>query len=89
MEEALALGEETLALQRRVLGEDHPDPLRTAYNLAAYLALVGRVGVARVPGEETLQARRRVLGEDHPETRRTANWLARLAKEQEEPRSGE
>jgi hypothetical protein len=28
--EALALGEETLARQRRVLGEDHPDTIHSA-----------------------------------------------------------
>ncbi|WP_410099268.1 tetratricopeptide repeat protein [Streptomyces sp. STR69] len=30
VEEALELGEDTLARRRRVLGEDHPDTLRTA-----------------------------------------------------------
>jgi hypothetical protein len=30
VEEAVVLGEETLEVQRRVLGEDHPAPRRTA-----------------------------------------------------------
>lgn len=37
-EPARPLEEDTLARQRRVLGEDHPDTLRTAHNLGIQLA---------------------------------------------------
>src|SRR6266567_3689972 len=64
---ARALGEDPLARRRRVLGEDHPDPLTSADNLAFSLQGV-RGQAARELGEDTLARRRRVLGEDHPDT---------------------
>jgi hypothetical protein len=78
MEEALELCEDTLARQRRVLGEDYPDTLLTATNLAADLAAVGRGEEALQLYEDTLARRRRVLGEDHPNTLRTARLLDSL-----------
>ncbi|MDV9175899.1 FxSxx-COOH system tetratricopeptide repeat protein, partial [Streptomyces sp. W16] len=80
VEEAVVLGEGTLARRRRVLGEDHPNTLIAASNLANRLADVGRVEEAVVLGEGTLAGQRRVLGEDHPNTLITASNLAiRLA----------
>ena len=61
------LGEDTLARRRRVLGEDHPDTLTSADNLAFSLQGV-RGQAARELGEDTVARRRRVLGEDHPDT---------------------
>jgi hypothetical protein len=87
--EALVLGEETLEVRRRVLGVEHPDTLRTAYNLAISLADVGRVEEALALGEQTLERRRRVLGEDHAETRRAAAWLEKMGMKQDKPESAE
>jgi hypothetical protein len=68
------LDEDTLARRRRDLGEDHPDTLTSADNLAFSLQGV-RGQAARELGEDTLARRRRVLGEDHPDTLAAAFYL--------------
>jgi hypothetical protein len=70
------LDEDTLGRRRRVLGQDHPDTLYSAYNLAADLRELGQVQAARDLDEDTLGRRRRVLGQDHPDTLRSAYNLA-------------
>jgi len=62
------LDEDTLARRRRDLGEDHPDTLAAASNLAVSLRAAGEYQAARELDEDTLARRRRVLGEDHPDT---------------------
>ena len=47
-----------------MLGEDHPDTLTSARNLAADLTNLGEHQAARELDEDTLARRRRVLGED-------------------------
>ena len=59
-----------------MLGEDHPDTLDSAGNLAADLRDLGEYEAARELDEDTLARRRRVLGEDHPDTLDSANNLA-------------
>ena len=59
-----------------MLGEDHPDTLSSANNLAADLRDLGEYQAARDLDEDTLARRRRVLGEDHPDTLKSANNLA-------------
>ncbi len=59
-----------------MLGEDHPDTLGSASNLAADLRGLGEYQAARELDEDTLARRRRVLGEDHPDTLTSANNLA-------------
>ena len=58
-----------------VLGEDHPDTLHSASNLAADLRALGEHERARQLDEDTLTRRRRVLGEDHPDTLLSAGNL--------------
>ena len=70
------LDEDTLARRRRDLGEDHPDTLAAASNLAVSLRAAGEYQAARELGEDTLARRRRVLGEDHPDTLAAASGLA-------------
>jgi Tetratricopeptide repeat len=65
---ARELGEDTLARRRRILGEDHPDTLTSAFILAAQLSELGEYQAARELGEDTLDRRRRVLGDRHPDT---------------------
>ena len=65
---ARTLNEDTLARFRRVLGEDHPDTLITANNLARNLQYLGDDRQARTLDEDTLDRLRRVLGEDDPDT---------------------
>ncbi|MFD7184972.1 tetratricopeptide repeat protein, partial [Streptomyces sp. NPDC059904] len=48
------MGEDTLARQRRVLGEDHPDTLSTASNLAVDLSALGETEQARTMEVDTL-----------------------------------
>jgi len=70
------LDEDTLARRRRDLGEDHPDTLAAASNLAVSLRAAGEYRAARELDEDTLARRRRVLGEDHPDTLASADGLA-------------
>ncbi|MEU4095263.1 FxSxx-COOH system tetratricopeptide repeat protein [Streptomyces sp. NPDC026673] len=60
----------------RTLGDDHPDTLRAANNLARAHRDTGDHAAARALTEDTLTWRRRVLGEDHPDTLTTASNLA-------------
>jgi hypothetical protein len=73
---AIQLDEDTLTRYRRVLGNDHPDTLRSAHNLAVSLRALGEHEQARELGEDTLSRRRRVLGDDHPDTLLSAHNLA-------------
>jgi hypothetical protein len=73
---AKALNEDAIGRRRRVLGEDHPDTLSSAYNLAIVLSQLGDATAARALDEDTLGRRRRVLGEDHPDTLSSAYNLA-------------
>ena len=58
------------------LGNDHPDTMRSANNLAACLWSLGDIAGAHALDEDTLARRRRVLGDDHPDTLRSASYLA-------------
>jgi hypothetical protein len=73
---ARELDEDTLARRRRVLGEDHPDTLASANNLAAAFRALGENQAARELDQDTLARSRRVLGENHPSTLVSANNLA-------------
>ena len=83
-EQARDLDEDTLTRRRRVLGDDHPDTLGSANNLAADLSALGEHERARALAEDTLTRRRRVLGDDHPDTRRSVGapaWLDEQARQ--------
>ena len=62
--------------RRRVLGEDHPDTLISASNLAETLRALGDLAGARDLHQRTYDTRRRVLGDDHPDTLASAGNLA-------------
>ncbi len=70
------LDQDTLARRRQVLGEDHPNTLNSASNLAVDLRDLGEHQAARDLDQDTLARYRRVLGEDHPDTLTSANNLA-------------
>ena len=59
------------------LGEDHPQTLYAANNLARSLYGLGDYKAARALDQDTLARRRRVLGEDDPASLHTASNLAR------------
>ena len=79
-QQAHALDEDTLARPRRVLGDDHPDTLTSANNLAPDLSALGEHQQARNLDEDTLARRRRVLGEDHPATQQSEQNLAEVLR---------
>ena len=67
-------------VRRARFGDDYPDTLTSAVNLAIRLGELGEHAQARALDEDTLARRRRVLGEDHPDTLHSTNNLAiRLA----------
>jgi hypothetical protein len=65
---ARELDEDTFTRQRRVLGEDHPETLRSVSNLAFDLTSLGDHEQGLRLFRDTLDSRRRVLGDDHPDT---------------------
>jgi hypothetical protein len=71
------LYERALTDRRRMLGEDHPDTLRSVNNLARNLRALHEYERARQLDEDTVTRKRRVFGEDHPHTLRSVNNLAR------------
>ena len=68
---AQPLQERALEIQRRVLGPQHPDTLRSMNLLASTLGDVGHDADAEKISREVLEIRRRVLGSRHPDTLRS------------------
>ena len=67
---------EVLALWRDVLGEKHPDTIRSMADLAATYHAQGRYNEAEKIKEEVLALRRNALGEKHPDTLQAMHDLA-------------
>ena len=70
------LQQRTYDTRRRILGEDHPDTLTSAGNLAGTLLALGDLSGARDLIQHTYDILRRVQGEYHPDTLTGANNLA-------------
>ncbi|MEV4830524.1 tetratricopeptide repeat protein [Micromonospora sp. NPDC049257] len=66
----------------RVSGEDHPDTLTSANNLASALGHVGEFRRALEVAEGAYRRRVRVSGEDHPQTLFVMVNLANLLMQQ-------
>jgi tetratricopeptide (TPR) repeat protein len=75
-DEALRIDEDVLALQRQLLGEEHPHTLMTAGSLASNLRGFGRYAEAVPMDRATYASWARVFGEDYPRTLSAANNLA-------------
>jgi serine/threonine protein kinase/tetratricopeptide (TPR) repeat protein len=73
--EALALGEEQLALREELLGTDHPDVAVTLHNLGLLRLSIGDRAEARALLERALAIREATLGPDHPDVAATADAL--------------
>ncbi|WP_448622198.1 FxSxx-COOH system tetratricopeptide repeat protein [Geodermatophilus sp. URMC 65] len=73
---AVAVYERAHAVRRDKFGDDHPDTLTSASNLALNLWGLGEYRQAGALDEDTLTRRRQVLGEDHPDTLTSASQLA-------------
>ena len=69
--------ERTYDVRRDKFGDDHPDTLTSASNLALNLWWLGEYQRARALDEDTLTRRRRILGEDAPDTLTSASQLGR------------
>ena len=65
---AQSLVERGIEIQRRVLGPEHPDTLRSMYRLSCILRDGGHLAEAEKLSRETLEIQRRVVGLDHPNT---------------------
>jgi len=65
---ALPLMQQALATRRRVLGDDHPETLRSLNSLGFLLEESGKHAEAEPYLRECLERRRRVLGPEHPDT---------------------
>ncbi|OIW26061.1 HET-domain-containing protein [Coniochaeta ligniaria NRRL 30616] len=68
--------EQLLKIEKRVLGEEHPNTLGSMHNLAITYYGQGRLGEAESLGVQVLETRKRVLGEEHPDILGSMNLLA-------------
>jgi len=75
---ARRLEERVLEAMTRVLGEEHPDTLRSMGSLAVLLHQAGDLEAALRLLRQCLSGRRKVLGEHHPDTLATAASLRSL-----------
>jgi tetratricopeptide (TPR) repeat protein len=75
------LFERALDLRRSMLGDNHPDTLISASNLAFDLWELGHYEEGRQLAEDTLTRQRQVLGDDHPHTLHSATVLAATLRE--------
>ena len=78
LDEALPLYEQSLEIDRRLQGEDHPDTLTSMGNLAGLYRAQGRLDQAEPLYVACLDKRRAKLGEDHPDTLASRKALAQL-----------
>ena len=77
-----ALGSETLAIERRVLGPEHPDTLALMNNLANGYQSDGKFAQAEALHSQALEAQRRVLGPEHPDTLKSMGNLANVYEDE-------
>ncbi len=69
---------ETLVIQKRVLGKEHPDSLTAMNSLALTLERQGKYVKAEVLYRESWEFNRSIRGPDHPHTQITMNNLLRI-----------
>ncbi|HZW09796.1 MAG TPA: serine/threonine-protein kinase [Phycisphaerales bacterium] len=67
-----------LELRRRLLGDEHPDTLRSTYSMAQLLRHQGKFAEAEGHMREAVAGFRRVLGDEHPDTLRSISVLGIL-----------
>jgi non-specific serine/threonine protein kinase/serine/threonine-protein kinase len=78
LDEATALLEQSLALRRRVLGNDHLHVAASLDNLCWHYRTLMRLAAAEAACQEALDIRRRLVGDEHPDTGRSLSELARI-----------
>jgi tetratricopeptide (TPR) repeat protein len=65
-------------VQRRVLGEEHPDALTVTNNLAVVCRHIGKQAEAEALLTRVMDVQHRVLGDDHPNQLATMSSLAQV-----------
>ncbi|KAH8804492.1 violaceus kinesin [Xylogone sp. PMI_703] len=76
--EAEQMYQQTLNLKTTVLGDNHPDTLKSAANLAEALSHRGQYKAAERMHRKTLEARKRILGKRHPDVMVSMQYLAQV-----------
>ncbi|CAK9099730.1 Nephrocystin-3 [Durusdinium trenchii] len=76
--DALPLASESAAIQKRLLGTDHPDYANSLNNLALLYTAMGDSAQAEPLYQQALEIKERVLGTDHPDYATSLNNLATL-----------
>lgn len=71
-----------LAMQRKRLGDEHPDVARSVTQLARLLREKGEYADAEILFKEALAVKRKLLGDEHPDVALALNSLALLYREQ-------
>lgn len=69
---------QTLAISKKVLGEEHPSTLKTMNNLALLLDSQGKYEEVESMRRQTLATREKVLGREHLDTLPSVYYLAHL-----------
>jgi len=73
---ALELNEKALAIQRAILGDQHPDTAKSLNNIAEFTNILGDPKRALELAEEALAIQRGLFGDRHPDTARSLNNIA-------------
>jgi CHAT domain-containing protein/tetratricopeptide (TPR) repeat protein len=76
--QAEPLLKEALEINRKALGEDHPDFATSLNNLATLYDSMGNYTQAEPLLKQAMEIRRKILGEDHPHFAQSLNNLAEL-----------
>jgi Tetratricopeptide repeat len=72
-----------LALREKVLGVEHPDTLKTGFNLAACLRAEGKASEAKALPQRAADDARKSLGPEHPDTKKYEQLRDELSAKQE------
>ncbi|MGC1396300.1 MAG: tetratricopeptide repeat-containing protein, partial [Coleofasciculaceae cyanobacterium] len=75
---AIPLLERALAIQEKVLGQEHPDVALSLNNLATLYQNMGNYSQAKPLFQRSLAIREKVLGQEHPDVATSLNNLALL-----------
>ncbi|MEM9456629.1 MAG: serine/threonine-protein kinase [Myxococcota bacterium] len=81
-DEAQALAQQALKIQRKALGPDHPKVALTLSDLSHVASSKGRYDEARTLARQALEIWHRVLGPDHPETATALDNLSTVLEQQ-------
>ena len=73
---------ESLAIYKKMLGDEHPDVADSLNNLASLYKNQGKYDEAEKMFKESLAMRKKMLGEEHPDVAQSLNNLAALYENQ-------